>query len=1117
MSTQFQWFENLDITASNPDFRFTETIKLGDKTLPFIVPNHTPFFAESLIVKDSHGLIVKSGFKVGGELTVGIEYTGKQVVEFIVLDDDFLNKNTHITITYQAITKHKLGRNELYTLYQKAKEHKGLPIDWRSQVDDKPEFYPYFKHFHHNKTEIRGWEEFIYFCRLLVGIYQRQNPDIPNIDEAVAKLKEQQESVKDDIYTHDAIKDNIHGVTEEELGIENIFNYPLATVKEDIAGIRQDAYSTPLGAVLATINSNVVVDNLMQSDGFPMSLYGHNSYIPPSVSSNLSVLGSSYNSSAFCLESNGELILLTNRCNGKDNGLYYAKSLNFKADTPTISLTTTKYTTEKLIQDKVIVDYVLGGSGENVLMVGNIKRNVWYCALTNGTLDMSSHKLVKVDVTGMENFNPVNSTIHLMKNYVYILSAKDTTTKGNETTALYLYRFKQELLLGDGTIVPESVRINFETPFGTKFTDADSLVIDVHNRSGKGGFDRYLFSYTSDVERVKHIGKWQVITKSLITSGNLIACAMFVTLVIKSVNKSLKPIIKTVELLYTFDVDSNTFKLAQDNYFGKQVVDPTNPGSFPRASDIEYFNYKSFTGYETPLSYPSAMILNNGIIVNSYCKIMGGIGLTVINTFNTKLTPYQLLSKPLTKEIFNPSLIRNTVANFESPNGVGLLPSPVFYTDEGEFFKDVGINNGDMVVRTHFRKVTGDYETRLGVSNLNGEVMLRPLTDKVKPVFGKLPGIIGLTGNKTKLTELGFNYGKVSFAVGEIYKNNGLWYNDDGMLDSSNIKLITNYTKTDTDLGVEVTPTTETIYPFDAFKDMLRSSAVASSSNLQWESRNIALTVFNFKEFNIPNLDHVLIATVNPLDTTKAVTTFIFFEAKFKDGVFYYGVPKAIYNYERELDGLTDNDISFVKRSHGLGYVGYGQLYVDDTNTTLLLSSSNTYLDSLLVNDVKAFTLAGSDVNELPLEYGNCYQVIYNHGLTKTNLTLLESNGYSLGYYQSMEEPSKNFITVSPYLESSWNIFFSSTEPLMINGNIYELTPGVVYIPDITSDYKNKTYYVYATVINGVPQYLFTLTPFTHVSGNMVAIGTFATDEYGISSINIDRSVVFAKKKVVRT
>ena len=344
MTINFQWFDNYDITGKDPKFKCVETIKLTDKTLPFIVPNRPPFYAEGIIVRNQNGVITNVGWKPSGELPIGIEYTGKQVVQFLELDDNFLNNNSEITITYQALCMDGHGRQELKAKYDKILHDRGLPIDWKSQVGGKPDTYPFYRHLHENSTEIRGWEEIIYYCRLLVGTWRIDNPNIVPIEEAVRLMKEQQLEEKTNLYLHDGLIGNQHGVSPEELGVDKIDNYPLASVEDDINGIRNDAFSTPAGAVAAVQRANVNVSKLMESDGFPISLYGRSGFVQPSVSTGMSVLGSKYPSSAMCLEDNGDIVLLSNRCDGSINRLSSSRCFTFKARKPTMTLITSSYT-----------------------------------------------------------------------------------------------------------------------------------------------------------------------------------------------------------------------------------------------------------------------------------------------------------------------------------------------------------------------------------------------------------------------------------------------------------------------------------------------------------------------------------------------------------------------------------------------------------------------------------------------------------------------------------------------------------------------------------------------------------------------------------------------------
>lgn len=1117
MTIRYQWFESIDITGKNPQFKLTEEIDLTDKSIPFIVPNHPPFFVEGLIVKDASGLITTTGWNPGGELIEAIEYTGKQVCQWLQLEQDFLNKNSKITIIYQAITVKGTGRNELKNKFDTIIKEHGLPIDWRSQVSDKPASYPFLRHQHKNDEEIRGWEELSYYFRLLVGTYQINHPNIPPIDEAVAQMGKQQQKEKLSLYSHDGSLENEHGVTPVELGIDKIDNFPLATLQEDIDGLKDNVFSTPHGAVAAVKQFKVNSANVMESDGFPMSAYGRNGFIQPSVQTGMNVLGSKYESSAICLEDSGELVLLSNRCDGRKNALFYTRCLNFKGSKPTLTLTGTEYTSSILTIDKVVPNYVIGGSNCKVLMLGDIDKNTWYCTLTNGTLDMRSHHLVKVDVTNCQHFNPVNTTIHLMGDWIYLFSVDDISD-GEEVLkngAIYVYRFAVNLLKGSDTILPSLVRINYEMLNKVKVANADCFVLDNHNKVS-GGFNKYIFNYSSDVERVKHLGKWQVISWPLTESSHLHAVNMFVCLDIKPIlttgeNDRIK---KTFQFLYTFNAQTNTFAVGENNFFGGQTIDPNNILSVPRIGDIENFDYKYYTIKE---NQPSSIILRNGMMVTSFTEYGGVLGLLVFNPFKQDKTPFQILSTPLTKENFSQSLIRKTIADFESPNGMGNIPSPVFYNDTGEMFRVRGWVNGKTVCKTFYRPVTGEYSLTTELDNLKGENYIRPLSDKVIPVLESLNGIIGITGTKNKLTQMGLKYGKVEFSANSMYKNNGMWYNHQGTMTSNTISLDSLHDKHIENEFLEITITKKRVYPFEAFREALKTTELAGPSNLQWESRNMALTVYDFSNFKIAGLDHALVISGNPENTKDMLTSVIFFNATFKNNTLLTATPIKTFNLRSKLNRDIKGDVIFNKGNEILNYTCYSQIFINDQGLIdVIFGSDNNYFD----NGYKAFTgwfkidntgtiTQHAFINDDWLTSG--YQAIYNEGICLTNHDLLRDNGYCLGVCQNQDNPVKQFITISPYLQNNWTIFFNSEEPLTLNGNFYSLQIGTIYLPDITDHYQNKTFYIYATVINGVAQYILTVNPYRNPNNDIVGIGKVVTDDKGIVSIKVNRAVIFGK------
>ena len=66
---------------------------------------------------------------------------------------------------------------------------------------------------------------------------------------------------------------------------------------------------------------------------------------------------------------------------------------------------------------------------------------------------------------------------------------------------------------------------------------------------------------------------------------------------------------------------------------------------------------------------------------------------------------------------------------------------------------------------------------------------------------------------------------------------------------------------------------------------------------------------------------------------------------------------------------------------------------------------------------------------------------------------------------------TKTVLLGSVYPEVGWTIFFKSEIKAAFNGQPYTLPPGAIDLRDIDPSPANKTFYIYAVLVNGVPTY----------------------------------------------
>lgn len=400
-----------DITGKNPANKQTNKIMLKDKTLPYVVPYAAPFFKNNFVVKDDEGRILNAGYTFE-EPVIDVQMdTGKEVYSFIKLNQNLIDNNDFVTVTYQSVGLTEISRDVVMDFLEQLEIGLGKPIPW-GKLFRVPDAFPFEHHIHSIKTELAGFVEICDILDILIGFYQKyktQNPmtnqvEVP-LTNLFARLNTIRTTLMNNIKAHDTNYNNPHGIDKAGIKLGNHPNYKTATLAEDIAGIRTDVLSTPLGQGTALEVLKQDTGDLMEGGVLPFTQYGNNSYLPPAVQGAFEGLGTDIFTAGICLENTDELVILSRRFDGVNLGLYYSFVKNYSqlknGAEFDVSFTGENYvhpmiTQRRLVDEHVVREtlvketVVIPGDGEPVIQKANAEF-VWVLLNLRWIPDMSTY------------------------------------------------------------------------------------------------------------------------------------------------------------------------------------------------------------------------------------------------------------------------------------------------------------------------------------------------------------------------------------------------------------------------------------------------------------------------------------------------------------------------------------------------------------------------------------------------------------------------------------------------------------------------------------------------------------------------------------------------------
>lgn len=766
-----------DIRGTNPINTIQgEEIKLLDKTCPWVIPNGSPFFAEEALTTLYN--------QAGGELKLGRDYTfeeefvpfcavtGRSICCFIKLSDEILRDNAKITADYQSIGAYFVPRNDLQEWLDSIR--KGvIPVPW-SKVLKVPETLPSEYHLHNVKTEVTDWFELTFFFTQLAAIQSTRdvsaNDDVTvDLEDAYRKLMSTRDNEFQRLLNHDSNYSAPHHPSKSDIQLGNLDNFATATLAEDLAGARNDVFSTPEGIQQTVGDAAPAIKEPMRSGILPVSYFGTASYNPPLVSGSFEALGSETECSAMTLENDGSVMVLSNHYDGRTRGLYFTKVEGYNTDTPKHTPSAHRYDPPSLASANVKLNRVVMGSGPKVIMAGVDGTPDWFVALTNGTLDPLSHAFVKCDVSALAAFigdvsAPGYSSadlgvIHHMGDYLVLVQTYNAGVANTPTRQAFFRVLTADVLAGKNVVW---TRFNITYVNWNGATLSNQQYMEVGNHLVVSGKITRVGACTCSPEVTQYATEGRVVSLSapkaavrgLYNMSFLVAFRMSYLSGIE--NKTTRHVL---EVTHDFNPATGIFTAkAKTAGFTYNFLTGTTPQADQYASFIQMLTFGQ---------QPATVILPTGELLSSV--VLPGPSRFPVRLVTVKVkgrnTP-EIVLNGLFAPLYATVDYRKVVdPKYVAPTLSGVQPAGLIFQPNGELYS--AVNPTTQSREIFYRQVSGQFQTREEVKNQKlGAVNARPVSDDVyRTNISYRDPAISITGTQGFLDGAGQSIGVGSFTA----------------------------------------------------------------------------------------------------------------------------------------------------------------------------------------------------------------------------------------------------------------------------------------------------------------------------------------------------------------
>lgn len=1094
-----------DLLRVNPDNQVRgEPFALERSTYSrILVPRHAPAFSKSVRLYNANRQPLTPGkdwriFKIMGNLT---ELTAASVTCMIEV------MNTEVLegfIDYDIVGEFSLFDDGLMKMIAEMVGQDTNTVSW-DQIRNKPEWFRPTLHGHSLIRDIMYFKDFV---ELVDGVLQIAKNQGRTVVEAKIShyfstftnyLNAYRTELVAKLNAHKAAY-NAHGLNKAQIGLPLVDNFP--TVRGlDALVKRSDRHLTPTGLKAIIRDKAMDLDQLMPVNQLPISQFGNSNFIPPSIAGSFEGLGGISETAAITMETDGTIVMLENRMDGRVKGLYFSTITNPYTN-PKRTYTAYQYEHQKFKAESSSPDRVVQGSGSDIIMVMDSLNGKFFLGLTNGTLDPGKHVYSLVDMSAVQAAFPasVNDLLNWVGGmsivsidewiYLFVASPYLNGQLPYDRGQNYRYAFRAP----KATV--QATNLVAFTPVNLTYRDSDNAQVtnQPYWRWGTpipvaGESDQYSRWYFTFVQ------KTEVTCTGAYRSQHTFACPI--------PNKPGKHQLRFCSgwwANYVVPGWSNTFNCMIEMVY---EIDPTTNimtlvRKTPNTEPIDMMVQQPLTNTMFGLVFgdkeQGAAILEDGTLICSIAQYQSFPRGFVMWRPKTGKSRFGMMNRGWNTGMGELDQYEDRMEEIVSPLKSSVKPRSFLLGNKGDFYcaadpTTLAYN------RLYYRSSPGKLAPQANVTNLYlNNIYARPLSNNVRevrgaPFFGGAT-VTGPSASLAGITDLGLT--TFCFATQTRWINGSTYPGEwPTTADLDDIKLMYNHTiRNEANNECTVVPVGTILYP-KAIVERLKNE-VADPAGLAICPRvfvHVCDPTFSPLSASFGWLPVLVTISWAKVGTTERRTTLLSIAPVYSGGTDktvtdYTVLDKAHHGegYDNVAAGLTPTswDAGPVGNqpngTHGSMRAGY---YVDGNTVKGFIDPAVGAAgvgDSLVVKFLFEYTnraskkwtsVTGHHVGQS----GGGYHlaVVPDSGVVEA-LPHISSTGGAATIFANGD--GINYLLGSVYPQSGWFLYFQTEIKAVFNGIEYTFPVGSIDLRTVDPSPGNKTFYIYAMVEDGKPTYV---------------------------------------------
>jgi len=1124
----------LDLYQEFSENKVDDELYILDDDQNVLVPRYAPFFVNSLKVYDIDGNpLTKDDYRIYrmmGKLSALCAAPIACLIEI-----------TNPNIKQVVMDYHQTGSSSLFDasfieLINNAGNDQRM-IKWLN-IKHRPIVFDPILHAHPLTYELTTFGDVVDMVNEWASMLQRTEQNYGRVavetqTALVRKYFERNGAFIDYALARHKTAIDAHGLTKAQIGKGLVDNIPTSTVAEVLRGTPNQRL-TPNGLNKLVERYGFNGDAFLKADVLPISFYGNTSFIPPTIGGSFEGLGSLSESAAFCVESDGTISYLSNHFDGRVNGLYFSIVSGYP-DNINMAYQSYRYDHPLLTTLGVVPSQVAKTDGRDLLFIGQPFTGNWFIALTNGTMDSTKHILAKVDVSAFEVARLTDQYLsaYLMGDYVVIIQTGTTGGYMGENTRRF-YRIPVSDIKTKTSVVPTPWSINNPRNIdGVASTGTNVLLLADQQLNSNGKVTKAVYTFSDPYLNANSV---------VFSRTNLTMCIPSPSkpniFLLKFYNQGYFNFDNGVDSQYaaylpidfTYEINILTGNMTWINDTGQWSL---NLAGIKDGIDIisqgVAIHGQWFNNFGLNFANQNAIVMDDGNILAS----ASGAARTPhqLAVYNLGVaTPSDAISNLLSTKYYPNATEKYITESIASPLPYSLQATNVSYDGAGELFTAQGKTAGSGY-QTFYRRVTGDYAIRNTVTNVNvPNIYSRPLSNDVYTTnVNPNQGRTGISGDASFLSAAGMgNLGESGFNVGVSGK---LWRNTTtgwtGALADRSVRLVRSFNKTaGTNNNYIFTPTGFTTFP-DALVQSLANQLIPAQYRnttdyfvqildmTHWANAGVTkrpvCIMIQYLDLSTYSRRCVVATLSTTYDTSKP-TEYVVTDATIISSVDNLVRGQQIYATPTSWPILY----SITYQASGIAELYYNS--AANTINIVMNSFAHTYHTGNYANPSASFVVDGSTFTiksgggyNAGQEGGGTIGVIPKVGIgSKLAYTTAGANA------EFMQNGSTVYCRITCYPDPAWSVFFQSATTPMFNGKTYSIPAGVVDLRTIKANPANTTFYIYASVTNGVAGYEISEAKRYDTAFN-IWIGTIKTNANQILTIDRFNVLLLNGKRVSET